>query len=164
MPRTEIERQFTESLGNLQRDAQVPGFRPGRAPRQLVEKRFRKQVSEQVKSSLLMASLEQIDAGLRAQSDHSAKPGHRARSRCLKRGRLSFEMDVEVRPDFTVPSYRGAQDQAARQDHPSPRTWRPSSNAILERYSEIVPKLEGAADRRLPHRRSDVSPARRPAF
>ena len=27
VPRTEIERQFTDSLGNLQRDAQVPGFR-----------------------------------------------------------------------------------------------------------------------------------------
>ena len=50
VPRTEIERQFEESLVGFQRDAQVPGFRPGRAPRQLVVKRFRKQVAEQVKS------------------------------------------------------------------------------------------------------------------
>ena len=33
VPRTEIERQFEDSLGRFQRDAQVPGFRPGRAPR-----------------------------------------------------------------------------------------------------------------------------------
>ena len=33
----------------------------GRAPRQLVVKRFKKQVSDQVKSNLLMSSLEQID-------------------------------------------------------------------------------------------------------
>ena len=39
----------------------VPGFRPGRAPRQLIVKRFRKQVSQQVKSNLLMSSLDQID-------------------------------------------------------------------------------------------------------
>src|SRR3954466_10149461 len=59
--RSEIERQFDESLGTMKREAAVPGFRPGRAPRTLVEKRFRKQVAEQVKSTLLMASLEQLD-------------------------------------------------------------------------------------------------------
>ena len=58
----EIERQFKESIGTLQEaKPQVPGFRPGRAPRQLVEKRFRKEVSGQVKSTLLIAALEQID-------------------------------------------------------------------------------------------------------
>ena len=46
----------------------MPGFRPGHAPRQLVEKRFRKEVAEQVKSALLMASLEQID------DDHKLNP------------------------------------------------------------------------------------------
>src|SRR3954463_4897563 len=61
VPRSEIERQFEDSLGRIQRDSQVPGFRPGRAPRQLVIKRFRKEVAGQVKSALLMASLEQID-------------------------------------------------------------------------------------------------------
>src|SRR3954470_8643543 len=59
--RTEVERQFDESLGTMKREAAVPGFRPGRAPKTLVERRFRKQVSEQVKSSLLMACLEQLD-------------------------------------------------------------------------------------------------------
>ncbi len=61
VPRSEIDAQFEESLGSFQRDAQVPGFRPGRAPRQLVVKRYRKQVGEQVKSALLMAALQQID-------------------------------------------------------------------------------------------------------
>jgi len=35
--RPEIDRQFDESLGTLKREAAVPGFRPGRAPRQLVQ-------------------------------------------------------------------------------------------------------------------------------
>src|SRR3954468_8895196 len=45
----EIERQFDESLGTMKRAAAVPGFRPAGSPPQLVEKRFRKQVAEQVK-------------------------------------------------------------------------------------------------------------------
>ena len=32
VPRPEIELQFQESLGTFQRDAQVPGFRPGHGP------------------------------------------------------------------------------------------------------------------------------------
>src|SRR5438067_10640033 len=66
--RSEIERQFDESLGTMKREAAVPGFRPGRAPRQLVQKRFRKQVSEQVKQTLLMAALKQLD------EDHKLNP------------------------------------------------------------------------------------------
>ena len=38
--RPEIERQFDESLGTLKREAAVPVFRPGRAPRGLVQKRL----------------------------------------------------------------------------------------------------------------------------
>src|SRR4051812_34548187 len=52
IPRAEIEKQFEESLGSMKKEAQVPGFRPGRAPKTLVQKRFRKEVAGQVKSSL----------------------------------------------------------------------------------------------------------------
>mgnify|MGYP001141256514 FL=1 len=36
IPRAEIDRQYEESLGSLQKEAHVPGFRPGRAPKTLV--------------------------------------------------------------------------------------------------------------------------------
>ncbi len=143
VPRSEIERQFEESLGNFQRDALVPGFRAGRAPKQLVVKRFRKQVAEQVKSSLLMASLEQIDA------DYDLNPITQPQLdvgaiTLPDDGPMTFEMDVEVRPEFAVAEYKGLkvkrpvktirdQDVAAR------------LGRFLERYAQIVPKLEGAA-------------------
>src|SRR5262245_52987614 len=46
--RSEVERQFEESFGTIRREAAVPGFRPGRAPRGLVRKRFRKEIAGQV--------------------------------------------------------------------------------------------------------------------
>ncbi len=106
VPRPEIERQFEESLGNFQRDAQVPGFRTGRAPRQLVVKRFRKQVAEQVKSSLLMASLEQIDADYKLNPIVQPKLDVEAIT-LPDDGPMTFEMDVEVRPEFAVAEYKG---------------------------------------------------------
>ena len=143
IPRQEIERQFEESLGNFQRDAQVPGFRTGRAPRQLVVKRFRKQVGEQVKSSLLMASLEQIDSDY--QLNPIVQPKLDVEAITLPDdGPMTFEMEVEVRPEFAVGEYKGLKVKrpikAIREQDVETRLGR-----FLERYSQIVPKLEGAA-------------------
>src|SRR5262249_29127880 len=52
--RSEVTKQFQESLKTMKRDAFVPGFRPGHAPRGLVEKRYKKEVADQVKSTLIM--------------------------------------------------------------------------------------------------------------
>src|SRR5271166_4656697 len=141
VPRPEIERQFEESLGDFQRDAQVPGFRAGRAPRQLVVKRFRKQVAEQVKSSLLMASLEQIDADY--QLNPITQPKLDVGAIALPEdGPMTFEMDVEVRPEFAVAEYKGLKVKrpvkTIRDQDVEARLAR-----FLERYAQIVPKFEG---------------------
>merc|ERR1712000_244630 len=52
--RDDIERYFKEAFDDLAPKAEVPGFRAGRAPRKLVESKFREQMSDQVKGSLLM--------------------------------------------------------------------------------------------------------------
>ena len=44
IPREDIERYFDHEFSELMTSAQVPGFRPGRAPRKLIETRFRKDV------------------------------------------------------------------------------------------------------------------------
>ena len=86
--------------------AAVPGFRPGRAPRKLVEHRFHKDVDEQVKGSLLMDSMTQV-----SEEQHFAAisepdfdldaveiPGE---------GPMTFEFDIEVRPEFDLPEWKG---------------------------------------------------------
>src|SRR5262245_35774446 len=58
--REDIDRYFNDAFGEMMPTAAVPGFRIGRAPRKVVEHRFRDEVSDQVKSALLLDSLEQI--------------------------------------------------------------------------------------------------------
>jgi trigger factor len=144
IPRSEIERQYEESLDNLRKEAVVPGFRLGRAPRQLVVKRFRKQVTDQVKSTLLMSSLEQID------QDYKLEPITQPRLDVAaieipEKGPMDFEMDVEVRPQFDLPNYSGLKVQ-----RPMAELTEEQVDAQLTRYLEghgqIVPKLEGAAE------------------
>jgi trigger factor len=144
IPRTEIERQYEESLETLRKESVVPGFRAGRAPRQLVVKRFRKQVSDQVKSALLMTSLEQIDA------DYKLEPITQPRLDVAaielpETGPMNFEMDVEVRPQFDVPNYKGLAVRRPvaelTEQHVDEQLTR-----FLEGHGQIVPKLEGAAE------------------
>ena len=60
IPQAEVQRYLKEAYDELVPEAQVPGFRSGRAPRKLVEKQFKDRVTEQVKGSLLMDSLAQV--------------------------------------------------------------------------------------------------------
>ena len=53
VPRETIDEQTDSQFQEIERDAVVPGFRKGRAPRRLVEKRFGTEVKSQLVSQLL---------------------------------------------------------------------------------------------------------------
>jgi trigger factor len=106
IPREDIERYFENAFSDLVGKAAVPGFRPGRAPRKLVENRFRKDVADQVKGSLLMDSLAQIteDEKLAAISEPDLDPSAVS---VPDEGAMTYEFDLEVRPEFDLPNWKG---------------------------------------------------------
>ncbi len=106
VPREDIERYFDREFSELMGNAQVPGFRPGRAPRKLVEHRFRKDVAERVKSGLLMDSIAQVseDKTLSAISEPDLDV---EAVRLPDEGPMTFEFDLEVRPEFDLPKWKG---------------------------------------------------------
>ena len=59
--REDVDRYFDQEYQTLTENASIPGFRPGKAPRKLVEKRFRSDVQNRVKSALLQDSLIQAN-------------------------------------------------------------------------------------------------------
>jgi trigger factor len=144
IPRAEIDRHFQESLDTFRRDAAVPGFRPGRAPKELIIKRFRKPMSEQVKSTLLRSSLEQIDAEHKL--DPISQPTLDVDAIELpEQGPMNIEMDLEVRPQFEVPSYKGLQVRRPVMEIPESEV-DIRVTRFLERHGQLVPKLEGGAE------------------
>ena len=106
IPREDIERYFDKTFSDLVGSAAVPGFRLGRAPRKLIEARFRKDVVDQVKGSLLMDSMTQIteDEDFSAISEPDFDP---LAVEVPDEGPMTFEFDLEVRPEFDVPEWRG---------------------------------------------------------
>jgi trigger factor len=104
--RPDIDRYYDEAYSELMPSAAVPGFRTGRAPRKIVEHRFRDDVTNQVKSSLLMDSLEQISEEKRFVAIGEPEFDLEA-IEVPEEGPMTFEFSIEVRPDFEMPKWKG---------------------------------------------------------
>ncbi len=105
IPEAEVKRYLKDAYDELVPEAQVPGFRSGRAPRRLVEKQFKDRVVEQVKGKLLMDSLGQVtekeDFSAISEPDFDynsiPEPGE---------GPFTFQFTIEVRPEFETPNWK----------------------------------------------------------
>jgi trigger factor len=106
IPRTEVDRYQKEAFNDIVPKAQLPGFRNGKAPRKLVESQFKDQVAEQVKSSLVMDSLQLVtDAG---HFSAISEPDFDYNAVVLPpEGDFRYEFKIEVRPDFETPKWEG---------------------------------------------------------
>ncbi|MFM8288218.1 MAG: trigger factor [Planctomycetaceae bacterium] len=104
VPRAEIDRNLNTSIRELIATADVPGFRKGRVPRSLVEKRFRQEVGGQVLQRVLMQSLEQLAE--EHNLDAINEPDLDIEDLVIpESGDFEFEFEVEVRPEFDLPDY-----------------------------------------------------------
>jgi trigger factor len=106
IPAEKITKALDEQYEQLRKDAIIPGFRKGRAPRRLLEKRFGKESSEQVKLKLMMDSAEAAikDNNLNSIGDPNIE---HEKVELPEKGPMKFEFEIEVRPEFELPSLEG---------------------------------------------------------
>jgi len=106
IPEESIKNATDKEYKTLGKDALVPGFRKGRAPRRLLEKRFGKEITEQVKLKLL------ADASGSAIKDNELNTLREPdidfeNIELPDTGALKFDFEVEVRPEFDLPQLDG---------------------------------------------------------
>jgi trigger factor len=106
IPEETIKTATDEQYETLRKDAQIPGFRKGRAPRRLLEKRFGKETTEQIKLKLL------ADASDSAIKDNQIKVLRDPdidfeKVELPSEGPMTFDFEVEVRPEFDLPPLEG---------------------------------------------------------
>jgi trigger factor len=137
IPRDEIERYYDKGFSEMMDTANVPGFRAGRAPRKLVEARFRKEVSEQVKGSLLMDSMTQIteDESFSAISEPDFDP---LAVTLPDDGPMTFEFDLEVRPEFDLPEWKGLKIERPIREF-SKKDVDKRVEQVLARHGRLIP-------------------------
>ncbi len=105
VPKDRVHAEFEKIWHEIRKSATLPGFRPGKAPRSILERRYGDGVAADVRSELLEAALrEAIDKnGL----DIVSSPDVDLDAITAKDGEdLDFKVRVEVKPDFDLPKYR----------------------------------------------------------
>ncbi len=135
--REDIERYYDKVYSELMGTAAVPGFRAGRAPRKLIESRFRKEVSDQVKGSLLMDSMTQItdDEKFSAISEPDFDP---LAVEIPEEGPMTFEFNIEVRPEFDLPEWKGLKVERPVREFAADDVEK-RLEQILARHGRLVP-------------------------
>jgi trigger factor len=142
IPREDIDRYFNKEYTDLMPNAHVPGFRPGRAPRKLVESRFRKDISQKVKSELLMDCLGQVNDDQKLSAISEPNFDFEA-VELPEEGSLTFEFDIEVRPEFDMPHWQGLSIEKPTRDI-SDADVQQTFESILANRGRLVP-FDGAA-------------------
>jgi trigger factor len=141
--RDDVDKLLNDKYKELVGDSWVPGFRKGKAPRQIVVRKFKKDVQEQVKSQILLASLEQLadENDVAPLSPPNINPD---RLIIPDKGPFVYEFEVEVRPQFELPNYRGLKLRRPTRTF-SERDVEREIRRVLSNFGQLVPK-DGAAE------------------
>ncbi len=104
VPAEEVEKEKEKVLSEIAKEATIPGFRRGRAPRKLIDKRFAKEAKEEAVNRTVAASVQEaiksndLEPVLEPEvSDIEHEDG----------SPLTFKVALEVRPIVEVGEYKG---------------------------------------------------------
>jgi trigger factor len=135
--REDVDRYLDEAYSDVMSTAAVPGFRIGRAPRKLVESRYRDEIGEKIKGSLLMDSLTQIseEQSFTAISEPDLNLDA---IEVPHEGPMVFEFDIEVRPEFDLPKWKGLTIERPVRDFTDADV-DAQLEQMLSRYGQLAP-------------------------
>jgi len=101
----EVTKELDKALADVGRKAKIPGFRPGKAPKNIVERHYGEEVRSEVVHRLVTESY------LKAVHEHNLNPVDMPQidnvSTLIKDSPLTFMAIVEVRPNIELGMYDG---------------------------------------------------------
>jgi len=136
IPTSEVDNEFNSVCGELAGAVRIPGFRPGKIPRNVIEKRFGDDIKKQVTANLLQRGVRSAieKEKLEVVGQPMVDPGKYK----AERGQaFSFDLEVEIKPKFEVGNYKGL---AVEQEEVEvlPEEMSLALERILERFAERV--------------------------
>ena len=107
VPQERISARVEEQYGKLQDEAVLPGFRKGRAPRRLLNKRFGNSILEDVKGQIFSEAYTQAIEDQKLEVIGEPEIKDFAKIKLPESGPLIFTVEVEIVPAVTLPSFEG---------------------------------------------------------
>jgi len=108
VPKQAVDECIETSYGALQTQAALPGFRKGRAPRALLERRFGSTLLQEARTQLLADAWSKTVDAKKLKPVTQPEIDAATKDRPLERGKdFTFTVDVEVVPEFELPKLEG---------------------------------------------------------
>lgn len=147
LPPQDVTQAYDEVYRQIQREATVPGFRKGKAPRDLLVKHHGQTAREEVLKRLISGGIEQATAERRLHLVGCCDVSDVALNDATG---LQFVAQVEVAPEFTLGRYQGVvlrRPDVTVTDEDVTR----ALAAVQEQHAEMVPTGSGEQkEKRLP--------------
>lgn len=128
LPPDEVRKEWDSIASNYARYARIPGYRPGKAPRPVIEKKFRKEIQDEVTKKLVSKSYHEAIAQqqLRVVSLTNLEDVEFGDDRSMR-----FRATVVTAPEFELPEYKNIPVQL-----PSAEVSAADVDAALERLRD----------------------------
>src|ERR1700736_2280009 len=103
LPAEEVSKEWDAIANSFARFAKIPGYRPGKAPRTLIDKRFRKEIQEEVTKKLVSKSYREAieQKKLRVASLTNLEDVQFGEDKSMR-----FQATVVTAPEFKLPAYK----------------------------------------------------------
>lgn len=103
LPPEEVSKEWDAIANSFARFAKIPGYRPGKAPRSVIEKRFRKEIQEELTKKLVSKSYHEAieQEKLRVVSLTNVEDVKFGEDKSMR-----FRATVVTAPEFELPDYK----------------------------------------------------------
>src|SRR5436190_20967722 len=103
LPPEEVRKEWDSIANNYSRHARIPGYRAGKAPRQVIEKKFHKEIQDELTKTLVSKSYQEAMAkkNLRVVSLNDLGDVEFGEDRSMR-----FRATVITAPEFELPEYK----------------------------------------------------------
>lgn len=141
VPEDRVKGKIEDSYGSLQTDAVVPGFRRGRAPRRLIEKRFGEAVRSDTKGQIISEAYSQAIEDEKIDVIGEPDVEGLEEIELPESGPLTFTVEVEVTPQVELPDFK-----KIKVEKPSAEVADADIDEELDRYAERFGQVAPADD------------------
>src|ERR1700682_964912 len=103
LPPDEVSKEWDTIANSFARFAKIPGYRPGKAPRAVIDKRFRKEIQDEVTKKLVSKSYREAieQKKLRVASLTNLEDVQFGEDKSMR-----FQATVVTAPEFKLPNYK----------------------------------------------------------
>ena len=113
VPAERVDEEFGRVVKSFMAGANIPGFRKGKAPRHVIESRYEDGIIEETRDRLLPICYQEA---IRQEELTPLAVIEVSEARVARSAPMTFDVTVDVRPDFDLPDYKAIELESELKD------------------------------------------------